>query len=131
VKLRELPDAGLKTTQTAMSNRLDPPVALVRPRVGRGPRMWNMFQRRRIESAQAERDAEWRSLVRAVTEPGQVSSEGEDARLRAYLGDAAGPPGDDALLARRERITGPWRSGASTAHSARASSRSERAVRFR
>jgi hypothetical protein len=44
-----------------------------------------MFSKRRRMKTQAERDAEWRLLVRSITDPGGTPSADDEARFRAYL----------------------------------------------
>jgi hypothetical protein len=65
------------------------------------------LQRRRASSEQARRDAEWRSLVRAVTKPNGVVSDVDEARFRDYLdrhmlSNGSSPNGAEAT--RRERV---------------------------
>ena len=70
-----------------------------------------MFARRSAAKEQAQRDAEWRSLVRAISDPDCVVSESDEVRFRGYLCGTAqnGPmPTEDHLRpGRRERLTGP------------------------
>ena len=70
-----------------------------------------MFARHKAAKAQAQRDAEWRALVRAVAEPGQVASESDEVRFRAVVAGqihgAAPPLADAAQLGARTRLTGP------------------------
>jgi hypothetical protein len=46
-----------------------------------------MFEKRKAARVRAQRDEEWRSLVRAVTDPGGAVSESEEQRFLSYLGD--------------------------------------------
>jgi hypothetical protein len=48
--------------------------------------------RRREAKVQSERDQEWRSLVRAVTDPEGQVSEVDERRFRAYLGELGRDP---------------------------------------
>jgi hypothetical protein len=70
-----------------------------------------MLEKRKAAKALAQRDEEWRSLVRAITDPDGVVSESDQVRYLAYLGecdDANGsPPAYDPRRTQRERITGP------------------------
>jgi hypothetical protein len=45
-----------------------------------------MFGRRRTAREQSHRDKEWRSLVKAVTDPGAEVSDTDESRLRELLG---------------------------------------------
>jgi hypothetical protein len=44
-----------------------------------------MFGKRGAAKMQAERDEEWRLLVRAIPDPDRVASEADEARFRAHL----------------------------------------------
>jgi hypothetical protein len=65
-----------------------------------------MLQRRKATSEQARRDAEWRSLVRAVTKPNGVVSDVDEARFRAYIDRHVMSSGSSngADAAQRERV---------------------------
>jgi hypothetical protein len=52
--------------------------------------------RRREAKVQSERDQEWRSLVRAVTDPEGQVSEVDERRFRAYLGELGRDPSSAA-----------------------------------
>lgn len=70
-----------------------------------------MFERRKAAKAQAQQDEEWRSLVRAITDPERVVSERDEVRFLTRLGEHddanRGLHGDDPCRGRRERLTGP------------------------
>jgi len=70
-----------------------------------------MFARQRAAREQARRDAEWRSLVRAIADPHHLVSEHDETRFRAHLGGLAGTeqlsPSEELARACRARISGP------------------------
>ena len=70
-----------------------------------------MFEKRKAARARARRDEEWRSLVRAVTDPGGAVSESDERRFLDYLGEDdrahASSPRHDSRREGRERLTGP------------------------
>jgi hypothetical protein len=50
-----------------------------------------MFGKRGGMNTRAKRDAEWRLLVRSITNPDHVPSEADEAQFRAYLGELGAP----------------------------------------
>ena len=70
-----------------------------------------MFGRQKAAKEQARRDEEWRSLVRAVTNPNSVASERDQSRLQAFLAGQGTASADadrgDSDVPGRERVTGP------------------------
>ena len=68
-----------------------------------------MFGKRWGARDQARRDQEWRSLVRAITDPSSAVTDRDEDRLRAYLrGEAEGDPGasgDNLQMHPRERLS--------------------------
>jgi hypothetical protein len=70
-----------------------------------------VFGRQKAAKEQARRDEEWRSLVRAVTNPNAAVSERDESRLQAYLAEqgtaSADEAGRDPQMPERERMTGP------------------------
>ena len=70
-----------------------------------------MFEKRKAARARARRDEEWRSLVRAVTDPAGTVSESDERRFLDYLGEDdrahASSPRHDSRGEGGERLTGP------------------------
>jgi len=70
-----------------------------------------MFDKRKAARARARRDEEWRSLVRAITDPSSAVSEGDERRFLSYLGEnGRADPGSRRSDPRRgpsERFTRP------------------------
>jgi hypothetical protein len=44
-----------------------------------------MFGKRGVAKVQAERDEEWRLLVRSITDPDRVATDADESRFRAHL----------------------------------------------
>lgn len=46
-----------------------------------------MFKKRKAAKTLAQRDKEWKSLVRAITDANSVISESDEIRFQSYLGE--------------------------------------------